>query len=90
LGGIGVTPFGYAWMVQGLRQIKDKLNVVLEGGYNLDSLAVSAEAVVKSLLVPSDKVSEINKLLGDYELQYNDEPLKEGNIYQDAIARAEE
>lgn len=49
LGGIAVTPVGYAWITQGLRSIQNRVAVVLEGGYNLESLEVSSEAVIKVL-----------------------------------------
>jgi len=35
LGGIAVSPVGYAWMTQGLRNIQPCLAVILEGGYSL-------------------------------------------------------
>lgn len=49
LGGIGVTPTGYAYMTQGLRQLTKKMAVVLEGGYSLEALEVSSEAVIRTL-----------------------------------------
>ena len=52
---MAVTPEGYAWMTHGLRQIQSKVAVVLEGGYNLESLQVSAEAVVETLTKPMDE-----------------------------------
>ena len=55
LGGIGLSPIAYAWMTQGLRNIQPCLSVVLEGGYSLEALEVSSEAVFKTLkLHPKD------------------------------------
>jgi histone deacetylase 6 len=65
LGKIGVSPAGYAHMTQGLRSICKKVSVILEGGYNLDSLAVSASAVIKTLVIkPADKEG-FNSLLSN-------------------------
>jgi hypothetical protein len=56
LGEVGVTPVGYAYMTQGLRKICPKIAVALEGGYNLEALACSSMAVIKTLLTrPSDQ-----------------------------------
>ena len=49
LGGIAVSPVGYAWITQGLRNIQPCISVILEGGYDLDALEVSSEAVFKVL-----------------------------------------
>jgi histone deacetylase 6 len=49
LGNIGVSPVGYAYMTQGLRSIQKKLAVVLEGGYDLNALRRSSEAVIRML-----------------------------------------
>jgi len=55
LGEVGVTPVGYAYMTQGLRKLCPKVAVALEGGYNLEALACSSMAVIKTLLTkPSD------------------------------------
>ena len=35
LGGIGVSPVGYAYMTWGLRNLCKKTAVILEGGYDL-------------------------------------------------------
>lgn len=51
LGGIGVTPAGYAYMTHGLRLIQPKMAVVLEGGYDLNALRRSSEAVIKTLQI---------------------------------------
>lgn len=49
LGGISVSPIGYAWITQGLRNIQSCLAVVLEGGYSLEALEISSESVFKVL-----------------------------------------
>jgi histone deacetylase 6 len=51
LGGIAVTPAGYAWMTAGLMKMAPKMMVVLEGGYNLEALAKSSYAVVQTLII---------------------------------------
>ncbi|RCK62961.1 Histone deacetylase HDA1 [Candida viswanathii] len=51
IGGCHVSPSGYGYMTHMLKGIaKGKLAVVLEGGYNLDSIAKSALAVAKVLV----------------------------------------
>ena len=45
-----VTPKGYDYMTRMLKSICPKVFVALEGGYNLKSISVSAEATVKGLL----------------------------------------
>ena len=55
LGGMKVTPAGYAELTRIVRDIADqscrgRLVTVLEGGYNLESLAASAEAHVRVLM----------------------------------------
>jgi hypothetical protein len=37
--------------------------VVLEGGYNLDALAKSSEAVIKALMLDSTNKDEVNSLI---------------------------
>lgn len=54
MGGIGVTPVGYAWMTHGLMKLAPNLIVLLEGGYDLDALAYSSEAVLRSLKINGD------------------------------------
>ena len=49
IGNIGVTPVGYAWITQGLRKIQKCTSVILEGGYCLEALAKSSEAVILTL-----------------------------------------
>ncbi|KAG7662814.1 HDA1 [[Candida] subhashii] len=51
IGGCHVTPAGYGYMTHMLKGIaKGKLAVILEGGYNLDSISNSALAVAKVLV----------------------------------------
>ncbi|EGV65711.1 hypothetical protein CANTEDRAFT_118275 [Yamadazyma tenuis ATCC 10573] len=51
VGGCHVTPAGYGYMTHMLKGIaRGKLSVILEGGYNLDSISKSALAVAKVLL----------------------------------------
>lgn len=51
IGGCNVTPFGYGYMTYMLKGISNgKLAVILEGGYNLDSVSISALSVVKVLI----------------------------------------
>lgn len=51
IGGCHVSPAGYGHMTQYLKTLaRGNLCVVLEGGYNLDSIAKSALAVSKALL----------------------------------------
>jgi len=63
LGGIGVTPTGYAYMTWGLRSLCQKTAIVLEGGYSLEALEVSSEAVVRTLLINPSDSEAFNKLL---------------------------
>ena len=63
LGGIGVSPVGYAYMTHGLRALQKRLAVVLEGGYDLNALRRSSEAVVRTLQINQNDTNEINKLI---------------------------
>lgn len=49
LGGIELTPVGYSWMTHGLLQICPQIVAFLEGGYNLDALAINTEAVIETM-----------------------------------------
>lgn len=49
VGGVGVTPVGFAYMTWVLKKICKRTLVVLEGGYDLNALEASSEAVVKTL-----------------------------------------
>ena len=71
LGEIGVTPVGYAYMTWALRSFCQKTAVILEGGYDLDALERSSEAVVKTLLTDSSDIDAFNSLLK--ELSGNEE-----------------
>lgn len=66
LGGIAVSPVGYAWMTQGLRKIQNCLAVVLEGGYSLEALEVSTEAVVKVLKANPNDEAAFQKIVEEY------------------------
>lgn len=50
LGGFTVTPNGYYYMTKRLTEFKKPMLVVLEGGYNLESISLSAEAVMRALI----------------------------------------
>ena len=51
LGKLSISPLGYSYMTDQLKKIiGDKLIIVLEGGYNLKSLAKSSEAIIKTLI----------------------------------------
>lgn len=60
LGGCHVTPAGYAHMTHMLMRIAEgKMVVCLEGGYNLRSIARSALAVTRTLMLqPPDRLEE--------------------------------
>ena len=65
LGQIGVTPVGYAYMTWGLRKLCQKTAVILEGGYDLEALERSSEAVVRTLLVNPNDTDGFNTLLAE-------------------------
>jgi len=75
LGGISVTPTGYAYMTQGLRQLTKKMAVVLEGGYSLEALECSSEAVVRTLQLHPKDTKGVDDLLkelsGDENMSYS-------------------
>jgi acetoin utilization deacetylase AcuC-like enzyme len=60
---VGVTPVGYSYMTHFLRTLCNKVVVVLEGGYDLNALAISAQGVIETLQIASDEVSKVNELL---------------------------
>jgi histone deacetylase 6 len=63
LGGISLTPIGYAWMTHGLVKICPKVITVLEGGYHLENLSKCSEAVLLALhLHPDDDKGFSNML----------------------------
>ena len=50
LGGLSVDPEGYAYIVRRLSELANaKIVTALEGGYNLNSISVSAEATMRAL-----------------------------------------
>jgi histone deacetylase 6 len=65
LGGVGVTPTGYAYMTWKLRELCRKTAVILEGGYDLQALERSSEAVVRTLLIPPDDKPQFTSLLAE-------------------------
>ena len=55
LGGMSVSPGGYAWMTHALHSVcPGRVVVVLEGGYNLRSIALSVSAVTQVLTGKAD------------------------------------
>jgi acetoin utilization deacetylase AcuC-like enzyme len=51
LGGLSVTPEGYAYMTLRLQELaKGRVIMVLEGGYNLAATSNSAEATLRALM----------------------------------------
>jgi acetoin utilization deacetylase AcuC-like enzyme len=50
-------------MTHGLRALQKRLAVVLEGGYDLNALRRSSEAVVRTLQINQNDTNEINKLI---------------------------
>ena len=63
LGGLGLSPMGFAWMTHGLAKICPHLISVLEGGYNLEALAKCSEAVLRTLFIRGDDEENFSKLL---------------------------
>lgn len=68
LGGIAVSPVGYAWITQGLRNIQPCISVILEGGYSLEALEVSSEAVFRVLQTHPKDEEAFNQILQSYEV----------------------
>lgn len=50
IGGLQVTSKGYEYMTKQMKSFNVPLIVVLEGGYNFETLKWGSETVVKSLL----------------------------------------
>ena len=50
LGGLDLTQDGYAYMLKRLQSVQPRIVVCLEGGYNLNTIAISSEACVRVLL----------------------------------------
>lgn len=65
LGGTGVTPTGYAYITWCLRNICPKTTVVLEGGYSLEALERSSEAVVRTLLINPQNTAAFDSLIAE-------------------------
>jgi len=67
LGKMSLTSFGYSYLINGLKEIvKERIVVVLEGGYNLKSLSVCSEAIVRTLI--GEKLElEVNSEKINYE-----------------------
>jgi len=63
LGQVGVTPVGYAYMTWGFRALCRKIVVALEGGYDLNALEVSSEAVIQTLRINPHDNEGIENLL---------------------------
>ena len=47
---MSVHPRFYAYMIAKLKQIQPNLMLILEGGYNVQALAYSSEAIIHELL----------------------------------------
>jgi len=54
---------GYAYMTQSFRTLCSKVVAVLEGGYDLNALEVSSEAVIKTLRIHPLDNENLEKLL---------------------------
>jgi len=63
LGGVAVSPIGYSWITHGLRKIQKCTSVVLEGGYSLEALARSSEAVFQTLKIHPEDDESFNEHL---------------------------
>jgi acetoin utilization deacetylase AcuC-like enzyme len=50
LGGLALSPIGYSYMTNALKQVCGNIIVALEGGYNLSSLSRCSEAIIRTLL----------------------------------------
>lgn len=81
VGGCHVTPAGYGYMTHMLKGLaRGKLSVVLEGGYNLDSISKSALAVAKVLIgEPPESTITAQPLLDTIEVV--DEVIKTQSKY---------
>lgn len=60
-----MSPVGYAYMTWGLRNLCPKTTAILEGGYCLEALECSSEAVVQTLMVNPGDLEGFNKLLSE-------------------------
>ncbi|KAI5963445.1 HDA1 [Candida pseudojiufengensis] len=76
IGGCHVSPAGYGYMTHMLKGIaKGKMAVILEGGYNLDSISESALAVAK-VLIGEPPENTITKLPHQDTIEVIDEVIK--------------
>lgn len=82
IGHIEVSPMGYAYMTQGLRNIQKCIAVVLEGGYSLEALECSSEAVIKTLQAHPNDTEAFNKVLEEFGAT------DENNTYEKMIHNA--
>lgn len=74
VGRISNSPATYAYYTHYLEKICPKLLVVLEGGYNLFALSVSAEAVMRVLTRDSKYYSEGEKYFEELKQKYSQKP----------------
>lgn len=76
LGKLSVSPFGYYYMMSELKNICSSTSVALEGGYNLNSLAMSSEGIIRALLGLDhrglDYYDEKYKKLVESEIDYKE------------------
>ena len=59
LGSMNVTPTGFYFMTKLILSLHDRVVVALEGGYNLTSVALSSEAVLRALLEQSNAAGRL-------------------------------
>ena len=77
-------------MTQGLRKCCPKIAVALEGGYNLDALACSSMAVIRTLLTRPSDTTGFDSLLQDLgkDFGYSEEgkaPVTELSLLAESI-----
>lgn len=99
LGEIKLTPIGYSYMTRELKNIA-KVVVVLEGGYNLDSLSRCSESIFKTLIdysVPykdilliKDKVLNNSNLNDIFQSKYFEANLHIVEVVDDLIDKFKE
>eukprot|EP00743_Colponemidia_sp_Colp-15_P007837 GILK01008487.1.p1 GENE.GILK01008487.1~~GILK01008487.1.p1 ORF type:complete len:486 (+),score=77.23 GILK01008487.1:48-1460(+) len=77
LGGMEVTPAGYAYMTQSLMQLAGgRVVVALEGGYNLGAISDAAEATLRVLLGELMPLSSFR--MPPFEILQKSKPTKPG------------
>ncbi|CAI2367172.1 unnamed protein product [Moneuplotes crassus] len=79
LGGFSLTPAGYAYMCQRIMNLcqetsKPKMIAVLEGGYNLESISNSSEAVVRVLQGEKLPIESMNATQTVEQMRENAKP----------------